>query len=422
VQQIIQHSDKTYFHAVVIFLLWPFLAMVSAFQNYREGWAKNIFWAFCVFYGFVYAIGAETANSDIVRYVARLEMIHAMNLNFQEGVEYFFQTIEIDVLNTFISVSLAFFTDSQVVLTIVYGTIFGFFFSRNIWYILERLEGRLLVITTVLLVCFFLINPIWNITGFRMWTAAHIFIYGLLPYLFENKKYGLWVSASSILVHFSFMVPVMLLFAYMVFGNRMVFYFSFFFITIFISEINIETFNNAIESYAPEVLQERTDSYRTDSQVEGFRSGEGDENLNWYVVWYGKLFGWSVQGFLILMFITGREYFREHPAWMNLFCFTLLFYGAANLLSSLPSGGRFITVVQLCALSLIILYVQNIKREKWMKRFIYFALPGLLLFIVVGIRKAIYTVSVSAILGNPVIGMFTIGNNISLNDVLRMFL
>jgi hypothetical protein len=407
---------------VVIFLIWPFLAVVSAFQNYRAGWAKNIFWAFCVFYGFVYAIGAETANSDIVRYVARLEALHSMNLSISGGIDYFLNTGEIDVINIFITLLLSFFTDSQVALTLVYGIIFGFFFSRNLWYIMERLDGKLLPITIVLLACFFLVNPIWNITGFRMWTAAHVFIYGLLPYIFENKKSGLFISALSILVHFSFVAPVMILLMYMFAGNRIGIYFAFFFVTIFVSEINIESFNNIIESYAPEIFQERTESYRTESQVEGYRSEDRRENLNWYVVWHERLFSWSVQGFLILMFVTGRDFFEKNLSWMNLFCFTLLFYGAVNLLSSLPSGGRFYTVAQLCALSLIILFIQNIPYEKWMKRFTYLALPGLMLFIIVGVRKAIYSISVSAILGNPIIGMFTIGNNISLNDVMRMLL
>ena len=33
-----------------------------------------------------------------------------------------------------------------------------------------------------------LVIPIWFINSFRMWTAFHVFIFGLLPYIFENKK------------------------------------------------------------------------------------------------------------------------------------------------------------------------------------------------------------------------------------------
>src|SRR5699024_4937329 len=112
------------------------------------------------------------------------------------------------------------------------------------------------------LTCFILTIPLWNITSFRMWTAAHIFIYGLLPYLYEGQKKGLVIATLSILMHFSFIVPVGVLFAYLLLGNRLTIYFMFFITTFFATEVNIATFNNLIENYAPEIVQERTAGYR----------------------------------------------------------------------------------------------------------------------------------------------------------------
>src|SRR5699024_1023376 len=120
--------------------------------------------------------------------------------------------------------------------------IYGFFFSRNIWYVMERLEGKIRPATILLFSCFCLVMPFWFINGFRMWTAAHIFIYGLLPYLFEGRKSGLVIAVLSILVHYAFIVPVGVLFAYLLLGNRLIIYFLFFVTTFFVSEINIEVF------------------------------------------------------------------------------------------------------------------------------------------------------------------------------------
>ncbi|SMO41601.1 EpsG family protein [Fodinibius sediminis] len=414
-------DEKSGYYAAMIFLVWPLLAVVSAFWNHNSKWGKNILWAFIAFYGFTFAIGAESQGSDIVGYVAQVERLHTVEMTMTGALEYYQQSGEIDILRTVIAVVLSRFTDSQAVLTLVYGIIFGFFFSRNVWFILDRLKGSIKPISLLLIVCFTLTVPIWNITTFRMWTAAHIFIYGLLPFLFEGRRSGLWIAAMAILVHYSFMVPVGVLFAYLFLGNRLMVYFIFFLTTFFISEIDLTAFNNLIENYAPEVVQERTSAYRSEHKVETHREG-GNENRVWYASWYGRAIKWSVMGFLGLLFLKGRDFFDKNRGWANMMSFALLFYGVANLFSSLPSGERFTAVANMSALAIIILYVQNREHEVFLKRFIIAATPALLLFVVVSVRKGLYSMSATALLGNPVIALLTSGENISLNDVLKMVL
>ncbi|HLQ99299.1 MAG TPA: EpsG family protein, partial [Sphingobacterium sp.] len=296
----------------------------------------------------------------------------------------------------------------------------GYFLSRNIWFLFERMEGKLLPITLFLMTCFFLVNPIWQINGFRMWTAVHVFLYGLLPYLFDGKKRGLWISVLSILVHFSMLVPVGVLAGYMLLGNRLNIFFIFFLLTFFVSEIDISAVNTFMENYAPEILQERTDSYRSETVIEADASEP--ETRNWYIVWHRRALGWSVTGFLVLLFWKGRRFFKENNGWACLFSFTLLFYGVANLLSHLPSGGRFTVIGELCALALIILYIQNRPMEKMMKRFVYLAGPALMLFLIVSIRVGFLYSSVASILGNSIVALFISGEFVSLNNILKSIL
>lgn len=410
-------KDKTGFYAWLLFLVWPFIATVSAFRNYDKKWAKNIFWGFCAFYGFAFAIGSESQGSDIVRYVASYQSLHGTEVDV---VSYITQEGRADYFRYIIAAILSRFTDSQPALTLVYGTIFGFFFSRNMWYILERLKGNLLPVTVILLVCFFLVNPIWRINGVRMWTATHIFLYGLLPFLCEGKRKGVLISAASILVHFSFVVPVTVLMAYVFLGNRLTAYYAFFISTLFIAEIDISTFNEYAERFLPEVFQDRSESYRREGAVEEFRTGESENR--WYAIWSGPALRYAIMGFLSILYFRSRTFFEGNRALMNLFCFALLFYGVASLMSSIPSGGRFLVLANLCALALIILYLQNQPRERFMQRYIYVTLPLLLLFIIVSIRSGLYFTGATTIMGNPLIALLTSGDNISLNDVMRMIL
>lgn len=417
------HKKKQGFYAALLFLIWPFLSAATAFRYYKSNWGKNVLWAFFVFYGFTFAIGTESESSDIVRYIAEYQELHSEEMTLSRGLEYYEESGEIDVLRTILAISLSRVSDSQPLLTLTYAVIFGFFFSRNLWYIMQRLNGKLQYITILLVACFFFVNPIWNINGFRMWTAAHIFLYGLLPFLCEGKVRYLIVSLLSMAVHFAFLVPVGVLLGYIILGNRLTLYFGIFLFTAFFAEVNLSAFNNLMEAYAPEALQERTSSYRVEGpSAPGMAVASSGQSRRWYAVWYNRALRYSVMALLIGLFVTGREFFTNHKYWMNLFCFSLCMYSAANLLGSLPSGSRFFTVANLSALPLLILYIQNVPREKVMKRFIIGVSPGLLLFAVVALRIGLYSMSATAILGNPVVAYFMMGQYISLNDFLRMFI
>lgn len=410
--------DKSNFYATFLFVLWPFLAVIAAFKNYRSPWSKNIFWAFCAFFGFTFAIASESQGSDIVRYISSYQALYGVDMSIENAISYFQQSGELDVLRTLIAIVLSRITDSPNSLTLVYGAIFGYFLSRNIWYLMGHLEGKFTPVTIMLLFCFFLVNPIWNLNGFRMWTAAHIFLFGLIPYLLEGRRDLLWVTVLSIMVHFSFLVPVSLFFSYLFLGNRLTLYFGFYLATFFISELDISALNSVVESYAPEILQERTASYRDEERVEMFREDSTGSGTVWYAVWYKRALSWSIMGFLIILFLKGKTAIEKNKGWLNLYSFTLYYYGIANILSSLPSGGRYITVANLLALAMITIYVQNQPREQTVKRFIFFATPALLLFIVVAVRTGFYGMSVSALIGNPIIALVMI-ENISLNDFLK---
>jgi len=404
-----------------LFMFMPSIAAVNSLLNYRSEWAKNIFWAFCTFYGFAFTIGMENSGSDIVRYVAELKALYGSSFTFSEAIQYFFKSGEIDVLRTFLAITVSRFTDSQSILTGIYGCIFGYFLSRNLWFLLEHLKGKLKIVTLLLVACFFMSNPIWNLTGFRMWTAAHVFVYGLLPYLFYGDRKRLWISFLSILVHFSFLFPVAVLLAYLFMGNRLTLYFLFYISTFFMAELDIGAFNRLFESVMPEIFIERTEGYRIEPS--GQAAPVATRNTeNWYAKYAGTIMTWSVMGFLVILFLSGKKEIHKKQEWLNLFCYILLFTSLANLLSSIPSASRFLVISRMLSLIMIALYVQNVNFNKAMKRFVWVASPGLLLFAMVALRNGIYSFSPTMLLGNPVIALFMMDENISLNDFIRIVL
>ena len=86
---------------------------------------------------------------------------------------------------------------------------------------------------------------------------------------------------------------------------------------------------------------------------------------------------------------------------MRLLAFTLLMYGFANIVNSLPSGGRFLSLAYLAALALLVIYVQNFDVAGRIRKWVIVVSPALLLFIVVSARIGFYSFSVSTLFGNP---------------------
>ena len=415
-----QNKDHWY-----LFLLFPFLAGVVAIKNYKASWAKNIIWAFIVFYGFTISISNESSKNDktadINRYAMQVRDLYKTDLKFQDIVKLYKDNEDIDILKLTIAIVISRVTDSPQVLAGVFGLIFGFFFSRNIWFVIERINGKMKPVVLLLLIAYVLVDPFWNINGFRFHTATQVFIYGLLPFIFEGKKKGIFTSALSILVHFSFMLPLGILILYSFFGNRTMIYFIFFLASIVNSGINIEALNNFISENVPGAVADRTATYRNEEKVDEFRSGIEDPDatpVNWYMRLYTMALQWPLIVFLSILFFKRKKMALVNKRFMSSLSFTLLFFGVANIMASLPSGGRFLAIATLSALPLIIFYIQDIPNEKYLTNKVMIASPALLLFIIVSIRIGFLTISVNTLIGNPLVVMFT-EYNIALDELIK---
>lgn len=416
-----QKSTKSYH--LIFFFLQPFLTLLYYLKNFKKPQAKNIMWLFTIFYGFTFAIGHENSGSDIVRYMKEVSTLHYLNYNINGIITYYLNSREIDILRTLLAFLVSYFTNNGFYLIIIFSVIYGYFFSRNMWYIMDRLEGKTKQITLVLLFCLFLTIPIWNLNGFRFWTASHVFLYGLLPYLFEKKNTRLiWCFITPFLIHFSFLIVLIPLIIFMLFGHRLKLYYVLFLMSLIVSEINIQRLNTTLEAYLPKKLLDRSQSYRNEEKVEQLReAGRFDQNTVWYARYYHDALKFTIVAFLLTFYWSIRNTAKLNKSILAVFGFVLLFYGFANILSTIPSGFRFIKVANLLALSFLVVYLQNYKFNINLYRLSKLAIPFLFFFIIVSLRESWYSLSLMTIMGNPITALFTFENNISLNDIIKGF-
>lgn len=406
------------FYNWIYFFISPIIGAFVSIKYFREIKNPNILWAFVVFFGFTFAIGAENQGSDIVRYALQLKSLHQQTFSFEEGIAYFLNSGEIDVMRIFIALVLSRFTDSTIALTTVYTLIFGYFFSRNMFYLLNQFKGKIQPWTWMLFLVFFLIVPYWNVGGFRFWTATHIFIFGLLPYLYEGKKKYLWFCFVPLLFHFSFLTPLLILLVYKIIPKNITVLFVLFVITSFVNQLDVTVIKNTFASIAPNIYVERTDSYLMEDRVENLRSGTAFSQKNWYSVWYTKALSISIFISFSLLYFQQKKASFLTGAQLHFFGFALFFYAMANILSSFPSGGRFLYIAGLVSYFFIALCYQNVLSEGTRLRMYYWNVPLLVLFVLVSIRTGFYYNSLTTVCGNPVIALF-VSDHFSLNDVIK---
>jgi hypothetical protein len=390
---------------LVFFILSPLLSLFIALKSYRTSWAKNIMWAFVVFYGLTFVISNE--GMDAFEYAKKLTEMHQSNLSFSELSAKAYTDEEgggLDFIQPLLTYFVSLFTDNYHILYGVFCIVFGFFYSRNLWFLIDGLKGQIKPQVLFFLFLFAMIIPLWMVNGVRMWTAALIFFYGALPFLLYKTKKSLIWCVVAIFMHFSFMFPLAIMGLFILLGNRAGIYFWLFVFSFFFKQLDLTAANNLMQSYLPSIFQARVQGYTNTEYVE--INNELISGNNFYVLLYEPLLNWTITSLLILAYWKGKQFFEKNQRYNRLIGFTFLLYSISNLVAGVSSFGRFLTVANLFAVSSIIFYLHNSVWPKMIRKVLPFAYAGILFFLVVTIRLGFDTTGVMAIIGNPVTALF----------------
>ena len=392
---------------LLLILLWPFGALVRSLRHFRVPESKTIFWLFCVFFGFVFIYGDpyNELGNDSVRYAKNLIELHDNPFSWNELIASFYNVEEgvVDIYQPLVTWFVSLFTGDPSILFMLFAVVFGFFYAQNLWMIFNTINKKVGLIIIMFMFAYALINPIWNINGVRMWTAAQVFLFGNLRYFLLNDKKGLIWSASSILVHFSFLFPVAVLAAYIFLPKKDYVFFAFYIITAFFVEMKLSQVRDLL-SFLPDFLQPKVSGYT--SEVYAERIGEMAKQYTWHVIWQGYISTWLGYVWIIAVFIRRKYWAKYFPHFHQIFMFALLMGGFANIVAQVPSGGRFVTVTSslFFALFVALLGQRRINLKLWWMEII--TIPFLAFVIIFKIRMGFDFMGLSTFLSNPVLALF----------------
>jgi hypothetical protein len=380
------------------FIFFPFIGLISALKHYRSNWAKPTIIAFVAFFGMSMV---KNEQVDSYRYISKLEQMYASTKDFSTVLDSFYSEVDgqPDLYVGIVTYLFSLITNNANILFLFYGFVFGYFYVNNVWFILEESKGRLPWLPILLIVTFSFVFGFWTVTGVRMNTAAHVFFYGGFLYLYHQKKKGLLIAISSILFHFSFALPVILLLIYSLLKINYRFLYIFYIASFFVAELNIEVVRILLETYLPDFIQPRVDRYLNEEYIDSI--AETYVTANWYVVYFQKFLSYFTLVFISVLFFKTDL----NSSLKKLLGFTLLFLAVANIVSLLPSGGRFLNVAFLFSMACsFIIVAQN--RFKIANNTARALSPLLIIFCIVSIRSSFDFFNITT-LTNPIVVMFT---------------
>lgn len=394
-------TEKKYIF--LIYFFWPFAALILAIKNYKSSWSKNVVWLFVAFFGYVMVPIGDAF--DATREKLALIELHQQQLSFSEMKSTLFSedSNEVDIVDPIIHYVVSRFTDNCHILFCIYGIIFGFFYSRNIWILINKVSD-IKGISIFVILTFACIVGYWYINGFRFWTATHVFLYGSLLYILEQKKRGLIFIALSPFVHFSFFMPALLFIVYLFAGERTYLFFILFALSFFIKTLNIESLGNFLTDHSPAVFHNKINNYTDQEYVEIVK--DKNESTAWHVVFSNLFVTWTIVAFISLSFFFSLNKIRENKELLSLYSFGLLFGSVANISALIPSGGRFLYLSNLLFIGFIFLHLYHIQLKSYFLLWRKVAMFTFFFFIIFQIRISFDLEGLMTFFGNPILASF----------------
>lgn len=344
----------------IFFILWPFGSFLYAIIKFHRKNSKTIIYLFLVLFGLTFILGND--DLDSYHYAAYFqEMASKSFQDFKLIITNFLASEKsLDLAQPIISFVLSRLTDDYRLFFGGIAAIFGYFYIRSINVIHRKYYTNKNSLALLFLLFFILIiNPIFNINGFRFYTATWIYFLGTYKLITtKNKKYFALCSLS-VLFHFSFFIPIFILIIYLIIGNRNRFYFTLLILSFFISDVIFNIFPS-ISSIFGEGLSSKAGRYVNQNTIENIQKHKEmalREN-KWYLYLPGTLTFYYIT-FSFLFINYKYKNFVKSSELKNLFSFSLLFLSFANATSFIPSMGRFRSVFLLFGLAFIINLLSN---------------------------------------------------------------
>jgi hypothetical protein len=399
-------------HYLILFLLWPFLAFLTAVANYSRKEEVKVIYIFFIYYGLSFVIRGEVYD-DSLGYAMRLKENAALPFSdFFKIVGGLYSDTSVDIVEPLISFIVSRFTSNHIAYFTVMIAIFGFFYLKSINLLYDRYKDKPGWNALIMMSFFVMLSPITSIVLVRMSIATWIFFYGACHVIFYRDSKYLLLTLGSSLVHWSFISANVVLIIYFLAGNRNFFYLP----LVVISFILPSLMGPALQAISMRLggpLQARFEGYSSESTI--LEYNESYRDASWFMGLSQDLVFYYLLIVLIVIQLRFGNLMKEKDE-INLFSFLLLFLSFYNFGKAIPTfGDRFQVVFFLFATLYVFLFSLKITRTK-VNLLTLIGLFPMLLYSAIIFRNG--SESISAWILTPGVGLPFIAPGLSLADLL----
>ncbi len=354
----LSRTEKYRLELFLLFLFWPLLAFILALRYYHLREAKIIVYLFFVFFGATFYLGNPTFDSFGLFQEFQLIANRPFG-EFWTILSGLYTETRADMAQPFILFSVSRLGNNQFLIFGALAAVFGWFYLRGINMVFSP-SVKQNVNAFIFFLYFLSIVPIFRINGFRFWTAAWVFFYGAYNVVQSRDMRFFIFSLLSILFHFSFIFPNVILIAWFLLGNRNKAYTMLLVISILIPELFWPQIQS-VAAFFGGTIEAKFNVYTNPEYGEKILAMR--QSLRWFM----NMAGWGIFYYTLFMlfYLKSRyEKILENIRLNNLFSFSLLFLSAVNFTRYIPSMGRFMTIFYLFAFSYFIAILAHFKDNK----------------------------------------------------------
>lgn len=400
-------------HYLILFLIWPFLALLLAIKNYNKREAKAVVFMYLVYYGLTFVV-LKTGYVDAMGYIEELKANAKLPFSdfFRIVGGIYTENDSIDIYEPFVSFLVSRFTTDHRILFGVFAVFYSFIYLKSIDLLNNQYQEKPGINQLVFFIFFITILPITLINGVRMWTAAWVFFYSAYHVVINRDARFLIIALLSSLVHWSFISASLILVIYYLAGNRNIVYIPVALASFVVPHL-IVPFLKSASVLLGGSFYSRYEGYSNEGYISGVR--DHMENTVWFIqigndlVYYYFIFAII---YVQLKFQTLGQSISEK----NLFSFLMLFLAFVNFGRPIPSFGiRFQLVFFLFATLYLFMFFLK-KEDKHISFITWAGLFPMLLYAAVTFRVG--SDSISAWLMTPGFGVPWIAPVVSLAELL----
>lgn len=359
-------------YKIILFIIAPILSFIYSLKRANTKSSYIIFFLTCTLFGLSFTVKSgkdyELSALDGQHYRKFFEDYQYISVDqFQERfVTYisFDSNIKDFYIDT-ISFLVSRFTDNYHVMFAIVAMIFSYFSLKSFKFFTREPEFDATIITYILIYLFMFID-IFNINGFRFWTAAWVAIYCIFQIYRNNNKKFILLALLTPFIHGSFFIFLFILLVSLVFRRLEKLWIVLFSISFLFSSFAVQILGSLatnFEAYLPKFIPAFIDSYTSSERLESPGQGSG-------FYWVKILFMVLIKVYLyllVIIFIKNNSAIKEDYRTKDIYLFLLVWLTCFNFLSAIPSlGVRFNSLALPFIAYIALLYIKRTKFQTFL--------------------------------------------------------